>query len=122
MASERDRAILTKIKNAITKEELLKKERSGLYGLDRARLDAWTEQKEQERKLQDEEELTDEEYDIIYDDQQDDTVDETCDETYNAYYQASEKNKKYDAPFPDGFENWSNYAKNAWKHRHIIKE
>ena len=115
------RAALEKIKNPMTEEELKKK-----YPETRPQIIKKVEVEE--------EELTDEEYDAIYYSQEDDTVNESYDGDYNPYGKGvltetsdtakaiKRKNEEYDAPFPEGFDSWSGYAKGAWYKKHIIKK
>lgn len=66
---------------------------------------------------EDDDELTDEEYDNIYYGQ----VDETSDETYdgdNPYAYTCE----YDAEIPQGFNSWPKAVKSAWRKKHKIGE
>lgn len=114
------REALEKIKNPMTAEELRQK-----YPETRPQII---------KKVDVEEEMTDEEYDHIYYAQEDDTVDETYDGDYNPYGRGvltetsdtakaiKRKNEEYDAPFPEDFDSWSGYAKGAWYKKHIIKK
>ena len=62
-------------------------------------------------------ELTDEEYDNIYYGQVDETSDETYDGDFNPYAY-----NIYDDALPDGFNSWPEGVKSAWRKKHKIGE
>lgn len=97
------REALEKIKNPMTAEELRQK-----YPETRPQVI---------KKVDVEEEMTDEEYDHIYYAQEDDTVNESFDGDYNPY-----GHNIYDEKMPDDFELWDNRVKNAWREAHKIGE
>ena len=97
------REALEKIKNPMTAEELRQK-----YPETRPQII---------KKVDVEEEMTDEEYDNIYYAQEDDTVNESYDGNYNPY-----AHNIYDEEIPDDFEQWADEAKHTWREAHKIGE
>lgn len=97
------REALEKIKNPMTAEELRQK-----YPETRPQII---------KKVDVEEEMTDEEYDNIYYAQEDDTVDETNDGDYNPY-----GHNIYDIEVPEDFYLWPDNQKQNWRKAHKIGE